>query len=260
MLVLSRCAQEKIVVPAIETTIQIVSVKGGVVRLSFTAPEHIRIYREEVLARLSPEAQQRQGPESEAESRLRELGHALNNRLNSTTIGLALLRRQLELGRVQDMQGTLDRIEQEIQGLRERAEKATAERPAASAEPRRPRALLVEDDRNECELLAGFLRLAGIDVGTAGDGSDALDYLQHQERPDVVLLDMLMPRCDGPTTVREIRRHPLLHDLRIFGMTGVSTDTFGLSEGPDGIDRWFRKPLNPEQLLRELKRDADKGD
>jgi len=259
MLVLSRSAQEKIVFPDINTTIQVVAIKGGVVRLAFDAPDHLRIYREEVLARLGLEDPQRPRPESEAEARLRELSHALNNRLNSSTIGLALMRRQLELGRIDDMKGTLERIEQELQGLRERAEKATADRQPAPSVPRRPRALLVEDDRNECELLADFLRLGGVDVGVAGDGADALDYLRQKEKPDFVLLDMLMPRCDGPTTVREIRGDPELHGLKIFGVTGAVSDTFGLTEGPGGIDRWFRKPLNPEQLLRELKRELGNG-
>jgi CheY-like chemotaxis protein len=120
--------------------------------------------------------------------------------------------------------------------------------------PRRARrALLVEDDHNERELLAGFLRLAGIDVVTAGDGSDALDRLrQPDERPDVVLLDMVLPRLDGPTTVRAIRRDPALAGLKIFAMTGHSPERFGLGEGPSGIDRWFNKPLNPEVLLRDL--------
>jgi carbon storage regulator CsrA len=257
MLVLSRSVQEKVVFPDLATTIQVVSVKGSVVRLSFDAPDHLRIYREELLARLGAEGQLRPAPESPAEAKLRELGHALNNRLNASTIGLALLRRQLEMGRLEDMKETLDRIENDLQALRERAEKATADLTPPPSGPRKPKALLVEDDRNECELLAGFLRLGGVDVGIAGDGADALDYLRRQEKPDVVLLDMLMPRCDGPTTVREIRGDPHLQGLKIFGVTGVS-DTFGLSEGPGGIDRWFRKPLNPEALLRELKRDLGK--
>ena len=126
--------------------------------------------------------------------------------------------------------------------------------PPAPPKPRRARtALLVEDDTNERELLAGFLRMAGLDVATAGDGDDALDYLHRQGRPDVVLLDMVLPRCDGPTTVREIRRDPTLAGLKIFAVTGHSPDRFNLQPGAaGGIDRWFNKPLNPEALLHDL--------
>ena len=54
-------------------------------------------------------------------------------------------------------------------------------------------------------MLALFLRNAGLDVDTACDGSDALDYLHTHRRPDVVLLDMGLPRCDGATVVRKVR-------------------------------------------------------
>ncbi len=71
------------------------------------------------------------------------------------------------------------------------------------------KALLVEDNANKSNLLAGYLRMTGFEVDTAGDGADALDYLRSHDRPDVVLLDMLMPRCDGPTTIGRIAAIPL---------------------------------------------------
>jgi carbon storage regulator CsrA len=251
MLVLSRRLQQKVVIPDLQTTIQVVSIKGNTVGLSFEAPQQVRIYREEVLARKGPLGPP---PESPAEAQLRELRHVLNNRINTSVFGLAVLRRQLELGRIQDMPATLDRLDDEVAALRQRLE-ALQSPPAPVAPPAlAPRALLVEDDRNECELLAGFLRLAGIEVGTASDGADALDYLEKHERPDIVLLDMIMPRCDGPTTVRAIRRNPNWQGLKVFGVTGTS-DTFGLEEGPCGVNRWFRKPLDPTILLGELKRE-----
>jgi len=110
----------------------------------------------------------------------------------------------------------------------------------------------VEDNANERELLAIFLRMAGVDVDTAGDGADALDYLRHRQRPDVVLLDMVLPRCDGATTVREIRRDPACAGLKIFAVTGRSPDDFDLARGPAGVDRWLQKPLDPGLLLHSL--------
>jgi CheY-like chemotaxis protein len=124
--------------------------------------------------------------------------------------------------------------------------------PAAPAQKGSPKALLVEDDHNECELLAGFFRLAGYEVATAADGSDAIDYLRQHERPDVMLLDMMLPRCDGPTTIRRLRDDPAFNDLKIFAMSGFTPDQVGLDCGASGVARWFQKPLNPELLLREL--------
>ncbi len=247
MLVLSRRPGEKIVFPAIDTTVQLISVKGGVVRLGIDAPDHIAVFREEVF--------QRDGLQLPAGSAGRtsekQLLHFLNNRLNASSIGLALLRRQLELGLSGEMAGTLDKLDESLRTLQQRVADINPAIPPPHTTTRH-RALVVEDDRNECELLAGFLRLAGLDVHTAGDGADALDYLRQRGKPDVVLLDMFMPRCDGPTTVRTIRRDPTFADLTIFGLTGADIEKFDLAEGPGGIDRWFRKPLDPQVLLREL--------
>jgi carbon storage regulator CsrA len=198
MLVLTRRVHQKILFPSIGTTLEIVSVKSGAVRIGIDAPPSVPVFREEIL----PDADREPcAPAAPADEALRRLIHQVNNRLSGSTIGLALLRRQLELGRTSELAGTLARIEQELAGLREAVEPA-----APASPPLRRRALLVEDDANECELLAGFLRMAGLDVETAGDGADALDHLRTHEKPDVVLLDMILPRCDGPSTVRAIRR------------------------------------------------------
>jgi len=102
------------------------------------------------------------------------------------------------------------------------------------------------------ELLAGFLRRSGLDVHTAGDGADALDYLRAGAHPDIVLLDMGLPRCDGATAVREIRSNPAHQDLKIFAVSGHLPEEFDLPEGRQGIDRWFQKPLDPNLLLQSL--------
>jgi CheY-like chemotaxis protein len=114
-------------------------------------------------------------------------------------------------------------------------------------------ALLVEDDSNERELLAGLLRMSGYNVVTARDGLDALEYLNTHNRPDVVLLDMRMPRCDGPTTIERIRANPNTADLRVFAVSGTSPSELGISTGAGGVDGWFAKPLNPETLARQIR-------
>src|SRR5262249_1097499 len=96
------------------------------------------------------------------------------------------------------------------------------------------------------------LRRSGLQVDTAGDGADALDYLRSRGRPDVVLLDMGLPRGGGPTTVREIRRDPTCAGLKIFGGTGDAPGEFDLHQGPAGGDRWFQKPVDPSVLLHDL--------
>jgi CheY-like chemotaxis protein len=79
-----------------------------------------------------------------------------------------------------------------------------------------------------------------------------LTYLAASGKPDLILLDMLMPRCDGPTTVRTIRRNPRFEGMRIFAVSGTAPSDLGVELGPQGIDRWFQKPLDPEKLVSEL--------
>jgi carbon storage regulator CsrA len=253
MLVLSRRPNEKILFPSISTAIQVLSIKGGAVRLGIEAPPEVTILRNELQAR-SAEWEAPAPLAEPAESSFRRLRHMLRNRLSVTTVGLGLLREQAQAGLCDDMERTIAKIEEDVHLLRQGLEIEAAEPP--SPPPKRTRntrkALLVEDEENERELLAAYLRLAGFAVDTAGDGCDALDCLRAGEQPDVVLLDMGLPRCDGATTARAIRRDPACAGLRIFAVSGHSPNEFDLDRGPRGIDRWFEKPLDPARLLREL--------
>jgi CheY-like chemotaxis protein len=67
-----------------------------------------------------------------------------------------------------------------------------------------------------------------------------------------MLLDMGLPRCDGPTTVRAVRQNPNCAGLRIFAVTGHLPGEYDLPSGPAGIDRWFQKPIDPTVLMRDL--------
>ena len=254
MLVLSRRPNEKVLFPTINTAVRVASVKRGTVRLGIEAPPEVPILRAELLDRAA-EWGANSPPASLAESRLRELRHLLRNRLSVTTVGLGLLRQQARAGLSDDMERTIATIEEEMHLLRQRLECEAAQTPSQPLKPARKtrKALLVEDEENERELLAGFLRLSGFAVDTASDGCDALDHLRVRGQPDVVLLDMGLPRCDGATTAREIRRDPACARLRIFAVSGHSPDEYNCDRG--SIDRWFSKPLDPAVLLQELTRE-----
>jgi carbon storage regulator CsrA len=258
MLVLSRRLNERIVLPAINATIQVLGVKPGVVRLGIDAPPDVRILREEVQDRTAEwAAKDTAAAENNVLFRLRDLNHRLRNYLNGTNVGLALLSRQLQAGLLEDAQATLAKIDKDFQALQQEDCQAAKVEARPATKSRKSKALLVEDNPNECELLATFLRMADIDVDTAGDGADALEYLHARGRPDVVLLDMGLPRCDGKTTVRAIRRDPAYAGLKIFAVTARAPDEFDLTIGPGGIDRWFRKPLDPAALVRDLNQELN---
>jgi carbon storage regulator CsrA len=123
-----------------------------------------------------------------------------------------------------------------------------------AAPPRRCRALVVDDDRNERTLLAGLLSMHGCECDVAADGQDALDYLAAATRlPDYVLLDNWMPRRDGPQTLEAIRAEPRYKCVKVFSISSTSPEEAGLLLGPGGIDAWFPKPLNPRQLWQAIR-------
>jgi carbon storage regulator CsrA len=254
MLVLSRRPGEKVVFPDLDVTVEVVNIKPGAVRLGLTAPPAITILRAELPDRAAEWAASRPRPvPASGEATGPRLTGLVSSRLRVARTGLAELRRQLAAGRLEAAQQLVDKLEEDVALLQERLEQQAPGRAAPAARPRR-RALVVDDDRNTCQLLAECLRLAGLDVDTAGDGVAALDYLRTHTRPDVMLLDMVLPRCDGPTTLRTIRRNPAFADLKIFGLSGFAREDFDLGAGPDGVNGWYQKPVDPQALLQDLDR------
>jgi carbon storage regulator CsrA len=243
MLVLSRRPNQKILFPELGVSVEVCSVAKNAVRLGIEAPPAISIVRDELLDNWQP------APAAPA----RPSRHKVLNRLHTAGLGMHLAQKQLQAGLIAQAQASLQ------QALREHAElekELTNEKPAAPAPHQRPTrqisALVVEDNRNECSLLAQFLRLHGITVETAGDGQEALDFLRAHDRPDVVLLDMRMPRCDGPATIAAIRGSERLHDMKVFAVTGAAQSECHLAQGPEGVDGWFTKPINPSKLIQEM--------
>ncbi|MFO0929218.1 MAG: response regulator [Gemmataceae bacterium] len=238
MLVLSRRPDEKIVFPQIGVTIHVLRNNGSAVRLGIDAPRHLQIVRDELSAPLAAPLPPPPGTMS---------AHDWANRLNRVSLALHLIRRQREAGLVEKAEASLTRLFKTLDEIDREIETARA-RSSAPPPPPTCRALLVEDDANERELLAGLLQMGGCSCDSAADGEEALHYLASHERPDVVLLDLLLPRSDGRQTLAAIRNDPRLHDLRVFAVSGTPPESMGITTGPGGLDAWFPKPLNPRKL------------
>ena len=237
MLVVSRRPNEKLVFPALGITIQIAKVNGQTVRLGVIAPRDVQVLRHELAGETAD------APGANAPGR--RLEHQLRNAMSKLTLGLHLARRQAEAGHVAEADATLA---QALASLAALENEAVGQGARSTDAPCGCRALIVEDDTNERELLAGLLQMNGCICTTAGDGEDALAHLATGERPDVVLLDMGMPRCDGPETLRRLRADDRFRDLRVLSVSGTDPRMLGVSVGPGGVDGWFQKPLNPQRL------------
>lgn len=250
MLVLTRRENEKILLPDVGVIVELMSVTGNRARLGITAPESIRILREEVAVNMDALKQATsRGPLS------REFVHSISNRLNAAILATETVRLQIEAGHLAETSASLDRIVSELNLMASMVQGTAPKAPVAPLRKtsHRPwKALVVEDDANESVLLAGILRMTGYEVDVAGDGADALDYLHSHARPDLVLLDMALPKVDGPTTLGRIRRDPNLDGMKVYAMSSHNPRGFGVKEGPGGIDRWFCKPLDPRELVRQL--------
>lgn len=237
MLVISRRSDEKLVFPDLGVTVHVLGTKGRTVRLGIDAPPDVKVFRQELLP-LDPKEISDFASKS-------PLTHEQRNRLNKLSLTLHLFERYFEAGNTPQAQTTLKKVMDILDSIN------NAEGPAPTVVPVQNaqwRSLIVDDDLNERELLAGVLGMNGCQADTAPDGQAALDYLASHERPHFVLLDLIMPGCNGPQALEQIRRNPRFRDLKIFAVSGISPKEFGVEIGPDGFDAWFQKPLNPRSL------------
>ncbi|WP_390622220.1 ATP-binding protein [Tautonia marina] len=115
----------------------------------------------------------------------------------------------------------------------------------------RPRVLLVEDDETTRLPMSHLLELSGFDVQTACDGPEALEWLA-QERPTLVLLDLMMPRMDGIEVLRRIRGDNQLADLPVLILSGDVLDERIQQLRSLGVSGTLSKPIDFDRLLTVL--------
>ena len=109
--------------------------------------------------------------------------------------------------------------------------------------------LIADDDRNICELLKIYLEKEGCNVVLAGDGEEALSKFEAEE-PDIILLDVMMPRLDGWQVCRELRKKS---DCPIIMITAKG-ETFDKVLGLElGADDYVVKPFEPKEIVARVK-------
>ena len=110
------------------------------------------------------------------------------------------------------------------------------------------RVLIVDDNRELVASFAALLAGAGHTVFTAYDGAEAIECAAHA-RPDVVILDVHMPRLRGDTVARVLRRHPEMTRPILIGITGLASAEVRTAQC-DGFDAMLCKPIDVDALLR----------
>ena len=115
------------------------------------------------------------------------------------------------------------------------------------------RILVVDDDPEILKVFTLILSAAGYDVVKASTGQQGLQ-LAREKRPDLVLLDVLLPDLNGMEVCQQIKSDPVLQDVFVVLISGGATNTAYKVEGLEsGADDYMVKPLNSEEFLARIR-------
>ena len=112
-----------------------------------------------------------------------------------------------------------------------------------------PRVLVVDDEPNLVELVSSYLQHEGFAVFSAADGPVALDLVR-TERPDLVVLDLMLPGMDGVEVCRRLRQFSDVYVLMLTARAEEVDKIVGLSIGADD---YLTKPFSPRELVARVK-------
>ena len=112
--------------------------------------------------------------------------------------------------------------------------------------------LVVDDDKEVVRLMRGYLEQAGYEVLAAYDGETAIHILR-REKPDLLLLDLMLPDRDGYDITRLVRGDPALASIPIIMLTARVEDTDKIIGLEIGADDYVTKPYNPREVVARVR-------
>lgn len=117
------------------------------------------------------------------------------------------------------------------------------------SEVTKQKVLVIDDEENVCELISLYFSKAGYEVVTAADGTEGIDKVR-QNRPDVVILDLMLPGMDGLDVCKELRKQSNIPIIMVTARTDEVDRVLGLEIGADD---YITKPFSPRELLARVK-------
>jgi len=112
--------------------------------------------------------------------------------------------------------------------------------------------LVVEDSVTQREMITDLLKGSGLNVTIATDGVEALEHIQGH-RPDLVVLDIVMPRMNGYEVCRRLKADPKTQDVPVV-MCSSKGEEFDRYWGmKQGADAYIAKPFQPTELVGTVK-------
>ncbi|EIV95801.1 response regulator transcription factor [Frankia sp. QA3] len=114
--------------------------------------------------------------------------------------------------------------------------------------PAAPRVLVVDDDAVIRQLVVVNLELEGFEVHTAVDGVDALEMVS-AVAPQVITLDIMMPRMNGWDVAAHLREDPSTADIKLIMLTARAQEADVKRGARIGVDYYLTKPFDPDELI-----------
>ena len=134
--------------------------------------------------------------------------------------------------------------------------KATAPMSAPTKTREQPLVLVVEDYQDAREMYAAYLQFSGFEVAEAGNGIEAIEKT-HELLPDIVLMDLALPRMDGWEATRRLKNDERTRHIPIVALTGHALAGHAEGAREAGCDAFVTKPCLPDALVAEIKRLLD---
>jgi len=112
--------------------------------------------------------------------------------------------------------------------------------------------ILIVDDHDSIRMILGSVLGKTYNVVTKKDGIEALAWFRTGNIPDLILLDMLMPRLDGIAFLRNIRSSGFFKDIPVLVVSGKENSKYIDQCNRLGVDGYLTKPFNPQELREKI--------
>lgn len=119
--------------------------------------------------------------------------------------------------------------------------------------------LVVEDYQDAREMYAAYLQFSGFDVAEAANGIEAVEKTG-ELLPDIVLMDLALPRMDGWEATRRLKADPRTRHIPVVALTGHALAGHADGAREAGCDSFVTKPCLPDALVAEIRRLLDQPD
>ena len=112
--------------------------------------------------------------------------------------------------------------------------------------------LIVDDDARNIFALSSYLEATGMQVYTAENGLEAIDFLKGSQEVEVVLMDMMMPEMDGFEAIDKIKQDKTIASVPIIAVTAKAMKGDREKCMEAGADEYVSKPINLQELLEKI--------